>query len=243
MKGEKVPGYKQEKSVSPDSNVDTFAAVKFYIDNWRWQDVPFYVSEREKRMNQKDDHHYHPVPPRPQFLPFRPEAAETWRSNRLTFSIQPEMDIRLRFQAKHPGQFMTLNPVDMVFSYEDAYDGHEPEAYETLLLDVMGGNATLFYEGRPQVGGGLEDHHASSSKPGKPAHAGGLPELFAGFLGPRGFRRTLIARDEATIGSPSLPPHEQLPQKQQQPAPPRQSQPLRRQATREEYSKRKEKKA
>ena len=54
------------------------------------------------------------------------------------------MDIRLRFQAKKPGQAMELNPVDMIFSYADAYDGHEPEAYETLLLDVMEGNPTLF---------------------------------------------------------------------------------------------------
>ena len=54
------------------------------------------------------------------------------------------MDIRLRFQAKRPGQSMILNPVDMIFSYKDAYDGNEPEAYETLLLDVMEGNATLF---------------------------------------------------------------------------------------------------
>jgi glucose-6-phosphate 1-dehydrogenase len=81
--------------------------------------------------------------PAPQYA-FPPEAAETWRQNRLTISIQPEMDIRLRFQAKRPGQSMTLNPVDMIFSYKDAYDGHEPEAYETLLLDVMSGNATLF---------------------------------------------------------------------------------------------------
>jgi glucose-6-phosphate 1-dehydrogenase len=60
-------------------------------------------------------------------------------------SIQPEMDIRLRFQAKRPGQTMTLNPVDMIFSYKDAYEeDHEPEAYETLLLDVMEGNTAHF---------------------------------------------------------------------------------------------------
>jgi glucose-6-phosphate 1-dehydrogenase len=142
MKGEKVPGYKQEKSVNPESAVDTFAAVKFYIDNWRWQDVPFYV-RTGKRMNQKTSMITIQFRPAPNFA-FPPEAAETWRSNRLTISIQPEMDIRLRFQAKRPGQSVTLNPVDMIFSYEEAFDGHEPEAYETLLLDVMEGNATLF---------------------------------------------------------------------------------------------------
>ena len=142
MKGDKVPGYRQEKSVSPTSNIDTFAAVKFYIDNWRWQNVPFYV-RTGKRLHDKTTTITIQFRPAPHYA-FPPEAAETWRPNRLTISIQPEMDIRLRFQAKRPGQFMTLNPVDMIFSYHDAYDGNEPEAYETLLLDVMEGNATLF---------------------------------------------------------------------------------------------------
>ena len=142
MKGEKVPGYRQEKSVSPGSDIDTFAAVKFYIDNWRWQNVPFYV-RTGKRLHDKTTTINIQFRPAPHYA-FPPEAAETWRPNRLTISIQPEMDIRLRFQAKRPGQSMTLNPVDMIFSYKDAYDGNEPEAYETLLLDVMEGNATLF---------------------------------------------------------------------------------------------------
>jgi glucose-6-phosphate 1-dehydrogenase len=142
MKGEKVPGYRQEKSVEPDTPTETFAAVKFYIDNWRWQDVPFYV-RTGKRMHQKTTIISILFRPAPSYA-FPPEAAETWRPNRLTISIAPEMDIRLRFQAKRPGQSMTLNPVDMIFSYEEAYDEHEPEAYETLLLDVMEGNATLF---------------------------------------------------------------------------------------------------
>jgi glucose-6-phosphate 1-dehydrogenase len=142
LKGTKVPGYREEKNVDPDSPTDTFAAVKFFIDNWRWQDVPFYV-RTGKRMHQKTTIITIQFRPAPNFA-FPPEASQTWRPNRLTISIQPEMDIRLRFQAKRPGQAMILNPVDMIFSYEDAYDGHEPEAYETLLLDVMEGNATLF---------------------------------------------------------------------------------------------------
>jgi len=142
MKGEKVPGYRGEKNVNPQSPIDTFAAVKFYIDNWRWQDVPFYV-RTGKRLHEKTTIITIQFRPAPNFA-FPPESAETWRPNRLVISIQPEMDIRLRFQAKRPGQFMMLNPVDMIFSYKDAYDGDEPEAYETLLLDVMEGNATLF---------------------------------------------------------------------------------------------------
>ncbi|HRI21332.1 MAG TPA: glucose-6-phosphate dehydrogenase, partial [Panacibacter sp.] len=142
MKGEKVKAYREEDKVDASSAVETFAAVKFYIDNWRWQDVPFYV-RTGKYLHQKTSIITIQFKQAPHFA-FPPEAAETWRSNRLTISIQPEMDIRLRFQAKRPGQSMTLNPVDMIFSYHDAYDGQEPEAYETLLLDVMEGNATQF---------------------------------------------------------------------------------------------------
>lgn len=140
MKGEKVPGYKQEKSVNPNSAVETFAAVKFYIDNWRWQDVPFYV-RTGKRMKQKASNITVVFKEAPSYA-FPPEAAETWKANRLTISIQPEMEVRLRFQAKKAGQSMTLNPVEMVYNPKDGE--HEPEAYETLLLDVMEGNPTLF---------------------------------------------------------------------------------------------------
>lgn len=144
-KGQQVPGYRQEKGVDPNSNTDTYAAVKFYIDNWRWQGVPFYV-RTGKYLNQKATHITLQFREAPHFA-FPAESAETWRSNRLTISIQPEMDIRLRFQAKRPGQTMTLEPVDMIFNYDAANGEHAPEAYETLLLDVMEGDATLFMRG------------------------------------------------------------------------------------------------
>ena len=142
MQGQQVPGYRQEKDVDPASTTETFAAVKFYIDNWRWQGVPFYV-RTGKHLHEKTTVLTIQFKPAPHYS-FPPEAAGTWRPNRLTISIQPEMDICLRFQAKRPGQNMILTPVDMVFNYKDAYDGHEPEAYETLLYDVMEGDATLF---------------------------------------------------------------------------------------------------
>lgn len=142
MHGEKVVGYRQEKDVSPDSQTETFAAVKFYIDNWRWQDVPFYV-RTGKHLHEKTTILTIQFKLAPSFA-FPLEAAETWRPNRLTISIQPEMNIGLRFQAKRPGQEMILSPVDMVFNYKDVYGDSEPEAYETLLYDVMEGDATLF---------------------------------------------------------------------------------------------------
>jgi glucose-6-phosphate 1-dehydrogenase len=142
MKGKEVQGYRQEKNVDPHSPVETFVAAKFFIDNWRWQNVPFYV-RTGKHLHEKTTLITIQFKDAPQFA-FPKEAAETWRPNRLIFSIQPQTDIRLRFQAKRPGPHVILNPVDMVFSYAEAYDEQEPEAYETLLEDVIEGNQTLF---------------------------------------------------------------------------------------------------
>ncbi|MCW3467995.1 glucose-6-phosphate dehydrogenase [Chitinophaga nivalis] len=145
MKGDKVPGYREEKGIDPKSNIETYAAVKFFIDNWRWQGVPFYV-RTGKYLHQKATNIIITFKEAPPYA-FPMESAQTWRPNRLTISIQPEMDIRIRFQAKRPGQTMTLDPVDMTFNYDAANGEHAPEAYETLLLDVMEGDATLFMRG------------------------------------------------------------------------------------------------
>jgi glucose-6-phosphate 1-dehydrogenase len=142
MEGKKMKAYREEKNVAPDSNVETFAAVKFFVDNWRWKDVPFYV-RTGKALSSKSTLITVRFKPAPQYA-FPPEAGETWRPNRMTISIQPQMDIRLRFQAKQPGPQMILQPVDMIFSYADAYGDNQPEAYETLLEDVIEGNPTLF---------------------------------------------------------------------------------------------------
>jgi glucose-6-phosphate 1-dehydrogenase len=142
VQGDQVPAYRKEKNVQPQSTVETFAAVKFFVDNWRWNNVPFYV-RTGKLMHEKTTLITVQFKAAPHYS-FPPEAADTWRPNRLVFSIQPQMDIRIRFQAKKPGPEMVLNPVDMVFSYADAYEGQEPEAYETLLEDIIEGNPTLF---------------------------------------------------------------------------------------------------
>jgi glucose-6-phosphate 1-dehydrogenase len=145
MEGKQVPGYREETKVNPESNTETFAAVKFFIDNWRWQGVPFYV-RTGKRMQQSSSVitiQYKDVP----HSIFPAEASENWGQNRLVISIQPEMSIRLQVQAKRPGLNMVLNPVDMVFDYKGTYSSETPEAYETLLLDVMQGDQTLFMRG------------------------------------------------------------------------------------------------
>lgn len=144
MQGQPMKAYREEKNVSPTSNVETFAAVRFFVDNWRWEGVPFYV-RTGKALHSKTTLISVQFKAAPQYA-FPPEAGETWRANRLLISIQPQMEIRLRFQAKQPGPKMALQPVDMVFSYKEAYgsDNNQPEAYETLLEDVIQGNPTLF---------------------------------------------------------------------------------------------------
>jgi glucose-6-phosphate 1-dehydrogenase len=142
IEGKKVKGYRQEPDVSKTSTKETFAAVKLFIDNWRWQGVPFYL-RTGKRVNESlcvITIQFKPVP----HQPFPPEAADNWQPNRLILNIQPHMGIRLRFQAKRPGLSMLLYPVDMQFNYNESYTSGTPEAYETLLLDIMEGDSTLF---------------------------------------------------------------------------------------------------
>ncbi|MCY7291629.1 MAG: glucose-6-phosphate dehydrogenase [Ferruginibacter sp.] len=142
QEGEKVKGYRQEKDVPKESNTETFAAIKFFVDNWRWSNVPFYVRSG-KRMQQTISVitvQFKPVP----HQSFPDEAIENWQPNRMIINIQPDMGIRIRFQAKKPGLKMLLSPVDMIFNYNDTYSSGIPEGYETLLLDVIEGDATLF---------------------------------------------------------------------------------------------------
>lgn len=145
MEGKQVPGYREEHKVNPESNTETFAAVKLFVDNWRWHGVPFYL-RTGKRMHQSASTITIQFRDVPHFV-FPAEATESWQQNRLIISIQPEMSIRLQVQAKRPGLDMVLNTVDMVFDYDGTYTTEAPEAYETLLLDTMMGDQTLFMRG------------------------------------------------------------------------------------------------
>lgn len=142
VEGTEVPGYREEDNVDPQSNTESFAAVKFFVDNWRWHGVPFYV-RTGKRLFQTSSIitvQFRDVP----HLVFPAEATDNWQQNRLIISIQPEMSIRLQLQTKRPGLDMVLNTIDMLFDYAGTYTSETPEAYETLLLDVMLGDQTLF---------------------------------------------------------------------------------------------------
>ncbi len=140
--GKQTPAYRQEKGVKPDSMTETFAAVTFFCDNWRWEGTPFYV-RTGKHLAAKSSVITVQFRPAPHYA-FPNEAAKNWQHNCLIISIQPDMNIRLRFQAKRPGQTLTLDPVEMEFNYNTSFKDQQPEAYETLLLDVMAGDATLF---------------------------------------------------------------------------------------------------
>jgi glucose-6-phosphate 1-dehydrogenase len=139
--GKEVAAYRNEKGVAPNSTTETFAAVKLHVDNWRWQGVPFYLrtGKRLAATVSAVTVQFRPVP----HQAF--EACEgDWLQNSLTIFIQPEQRITLRFQAKQPGAQFCMRPVEMSFNYADFFRAPSPEAYETLLLDLMEGNATLF---------------------------------------------------------------------------------------------------
>lgn len=140
--GKRVAGYRQEIRVAPDSETETFAALKIFVDNWRWQGVPFYLRTGKCLSQQASEImiQFRGVP----HQSFTSEATLDWQSSRLVMSIQPNEGIVLRFQAKHPGSEMHLRSVDMQFNYHDAFSVPSPDAYETLLWDIMKSDATLF---------------------------------------------------------------------------------------------------
>ena len=142
LEGKEILPYREEHKVNSESNTETFAAIKFYIDNWRWNTVPFYM-RTGKRMQQSSSIISIEFRDVPHFV-FPSEATANWQQNRLIISIQPEMSIRLQLQVKQPGLDMKLNTIDMVFNYDEAFAKETPEAYETLLLEIMTSDQTLF---------------------------------------------------------------------------------------------------
>lgn len=138
----KVCGYREEEGVSSGSDTETYVALKLYVDNWRWQDVPFYLRTGKRLPVQSSEIviQFRAVPHRS----FPKEASTDWHPARIIISIQPYEGIVLRFQAKQPGPGVSLKPVNMWFNYRESFSGPFPEAYETLLWDVMQNDATEF---------------------------------------------------------------------------------------------------
>lgn len=143
--GHPVPGYRQEPGVKPNSSTETFVAIEFHVDNWRWAGVPFYVRTGKRLPRQLTEVRVH-LKRTPQAL-FARTPAEQIEPNVIVTSIQPDEGIVLQFGAKKPGGQMQVVPVQADFCYRAAFGGNTPVAYKTLLLDAMRGDATLFTRG------------------------------------------------------------------------------------------------
>jgi glucose-6-phosphate 1-dehydrogenase len=139
--GEDLPGFRQEPGVKPDSQTDTYAAVTVLVDNWRWAGVPFYI-RTGKRLPKRVSEIAIQFNEAPLQIFNHDEGFHA--PNLLILRIQPEEGISLKFVSKRPGAGMTLRPVSMDFNYGTSFGERSPEAYETLLLDAMIGDATLY---------------------------------------------------------------------------------------------------
>ncbi len=141
IKGENIAGYREEKGVDPKSRTETFVAVKFYIDNWRWGGVPFYIRAGKRLPTRVTEIVIH-FKPTPHYL-FSIEEQDN-SSNQLIIRIQPDEGILLKFGMKVPGSGFKVKNVNMDFHYSDLSNIHVPGAYERLLYDAMVGDSTLY---------------------------------------------------------------------------------------------------
>jgi glucose-6-phosphate 1-dehydrogenase len=141
--GQAVPGYREETGVNPDSLTPTFAMMKIYVDNWRWQGVPFYMCSG-KRLAKKLTEIVIQFKEVPHSM-FRQTLGGPITANLVTMGIYPEEKISLTFQTKNPGALVCLRSVTMDFHYQQGYEGPSLDAYEKVLLDVMIGGHMLFW--------------------------------------------------------------------------------------------------
>ena len=136
-------GYLDETGVAPDSTTATYAAVRLYVDNWRWTGVPFYL-RTGKSMAEKTSEIVIQFKSLPHVM-FTQEEAQSITPNVLSICLQPDEGIHLKFQVKVPGQDMTLRSMDLEFHYDDSFKSTAlPDAYERLLQDALEGDTSLF---------------------------------------------------------------------------------------------------
>jgi glucose-6-phosphate 1-dehydrogenase len=142
--GEDVPGFREEEGVDPEAQTDTYAAVTLEVDNWRWAGVPFHIRSGKRMPKRVTDVAIEfNRAPLAMFEAGAGRIQETY-PNLLVLRIQPEEGISLRFFSKQPGSGMRLRPVTMDFNYGTSFGTRSPSAYETLLLDALQGDATLY---------------------------------------------------------------------------------------------------
>lgn len=146
VQGEQVKGYREEEGVDPESRTETFAAMKFYIDNWRWSGVPFYI-RTGKRMPTRVTEiviHFKPTPHR---IFLKKSGLRGNEGNELIIRIQPDEGLLLKYEMKIPGAGFRSQRVNLDFHYSSLQHDYIPEAYERLLHDCMLGDSTLFQRG------------------------------------------------------------------------------------------------
>ena len=142
INGQPQVSYKEEKGVSPASQTETYVALKLFIENWRWAEVPFYIRTGKALPKRSTEVtiQFKRVP----HMLYKPAETKGLVPNRLTIRIQPDEGISLKFAAKVPGAARHLNDVDMNFSYSEAFGIESPNAYERLIADCIVGDSTLF---------------------------------------------------------------------------------------------------
>jgi glucose-6-phosphate 1-dehydrogenase len=136
------PGYKQEPKVDPESQTETYVALKVLIDNWRWSGVPFYL-RTGKRMSQRDTEIAICFKPAP-YAQFRDTEVQRLKPNYLKIGIQPNEGMWFDPQAKRPGPALVMENVELGFAYKDFFQMQPSTGYETLLYDCLTGDQTLF---------------------------------------------------------------------------------------------------
>ncbi len=138
-------GYRQEKDVPSESRTETYAAARFHIDNWRWEGTPIYLRSGKALWKRGTEVVVEFKKP-PQAL-FRGTPVPQLHANRLIFHVQPYQGIEVQFQAKVPGPTLQLQPVNMRFSYAEAFKASRYTGYEVMLYSCSHGDATLFSRG------------------------------------------------------------------------------------------------
>lgn len=141
IEGVAAAGYRQEERVDPESQTETYVALRIMVDSWRWAGVPFYMRMGKQLPKKATEISVHFKEPPPVLFNTYPVTA---RKNVLVIRIQPEEGISLRMLSKIPGASLRMEPVKMDFHYSTSFGKASPEAYERLLLDAMAGDATLF---------------------------------------------------------------------------------------------------
>jgi glucose-6-phosphate 1-dehydrogenase len=198
--GEQMAGYREEAGVAPASNIETYAAPKLYVDNWRWQDVPFYLRTGKRMAADASE----------VSIRFRPVPHQAWPDGavtehgpvRLVLRLHPDEGMDLKLNLKIPGTHFALKQQDLRFSYADAFHAAPPKPYETLLAAVLAGDQSLFMRADQVEGAWLLLDPVLKSWAGR---APDFPNYAAGSWGPESAER-LINLDGRGWLTPTLPP-------------------------------------